>query len=338
MTTNVIILSNDEAEMLRHSLPRAISQPGVSVTVVDNASIDGTASVASEHGADCLRLPHRVSYSEAMNAGLTRADGEAVLFLNADCFLEPGFLEAALPRLREPEIGSVAPKLMRAAGPGPGQRLGRIDTVGIVMHRCRKNLLAGHGAAVPCFERAAEVFGADGAAALYRRETLGDCMVDGELFDPELELWGSDVDVAWRARVRGWRCLYEPRAVAYHVRSYRPDTRRWMPERDRRLVFRNRYLLIAKNDRPVDLVRDLHHVAAYEALALGHALIRERHLLRAYVEALRALPRALRRRRSIYRRPRGLGRPRFGRIPPLATRSAGRRAPSAPVARRAARA
>ena len=46
---------------------------------------------------------------------------------------------------------------------------------------------------------------------------------------PDLERWASDVDLAWRARLLGWRCVYEPRALAYHVRYYSPTTRAQLP-------------------------------------------------------------------------------------------------------------
>lgn len=317
--TTILFVSADEAVNLRHSLPLARAQQGARVVVVDNASTDATADVAREHGAELIRLERRTSYAAALNAGLPAAgESAAVLFLNADCFLAPGFLAAARARLEEPGVGSVAPKLIRTRGPGPEARLDRIDAVGIYMHRSRKNLLAGHGRPLPAFERPGEVFGADGAAALYRSETLDDCAVAGAVFDEDLDSLASDVDLAWRAAVLGWRCAYEPRAVAWHIRTFRPATRAALPERSRRLTFRNRYLLIAKNDRPRDLLRDLPWILAYELAALGFALARERHLLRGYVEVARLLPAAARRRGAIRARAREGARPttRFNALPP----------------------
>jgi GT2 family glycosyltransferase len=248
---------------------------------------------------------------------LASTGGQAVLLLNADCFLAPGFLAAARPRLEEGGVGSVAPRLLRTMGPRPTQRLDLVDTVGIVMHRCRKNLLAGHGTPRGAYDVPGEAFGADGAAALYRRETLQECAVEGAVFDEDFEMWASDVDLAWRARLLGWRCVYEPRAVAYHIRSYRPDTRGQMSDRDRVLVFRNRYLMMAKNDRLADLLGDLHHVVAYEALAFGYALVKDRRLMRGYVEAARLLPAAWRKRAVIQQRRRTRQTPKltFGEEP-----------------------
>jgi len=223
-----------------------------------------------------------------------------VLLLNADCFLRPGFLAAALSRLGEDRVGSVAPKLVRMSS--PGVELGEIDAAGMFVDRRRKNGLVGFGRPARAFAAPGPCFGADGAAALYRRRTLEDCAVGGEVFDEAMELWASDVDLAWRAQLLGWRCAYEPRAVAGHIRTYSPSTRPGMSERDRRIQFRNRYVMMAKNETARSFVRHAPWILGYEVLALGHVLLRERHLARAYGEAWRALPGARRRRRQLQAR------------------------------------
>jgi GT2 family glycosyltransferase len=139
---------------------------------------------------------------------------------------------------------------------------------------------------------------------VYRRETLEDCALDGEVFDENMPGWGCDADLAWRARLLGWRALYEPRAVVHHIRTYSPTTRAHTSARDRRTQFRNRYLMIAKNDSLADLMRDIGPLLLYEVLALGYALLREPELLGGYMEAARRLPGALRRRRVIQDRRR----------------------------------
>ncbi|MGI8844608.1 MAG: glycosyltransferase family 2 protein [Thermoleophilaceae bacterium] len=307
--TTVLVLSWDEGHLLRHSLPRICAQDGAEVVVIDDACSDDTAAVADEHGAAVVRLDERVS-SAALNRGLAVAGtGTDVLLLNADYFVEPGFLAAATARLREPGVGSVAPRLVRALGPAPEQRLDALDAAGMTVDRRRKNGLVGHGRPALAHDLAGECFGADGAAVLYRRETLDQCTVHGEVLDEDMERWASDVDLAWRARTLGWKCGYEPAAVAYHVRSYSPSTRAGMPARDRRMQFRNRYLMIAKNDRPGALLRDAPALAAYELGALGYALAVERELLGGYREAARLLPGALRRRRALHAARSAAGHP-----------------------------
>lgn len=298
--TTVLLMSVDEAPMLSRSLPAVLAQePRPEVVVVDNASTDETPEIAARHGAGYLRLASRRTYAAALNEAIGHTDGEAVLLLNADCFVRPGFLAPMLRRLDDPAIGSVAPKLVRVG------ESDEIDAAGMFVTRWRKNGLVGFGRPSTGFSTPGEAFGADGAAALYRRRTLEACALDGvEVFDEDMELWASDVDLAWRAQLLGWRCAYEPRAVAEHVRSYSPATRQQMSPEARSLQFRNRYLMMIKNETAAGLRRHGLMLAAYEVLVLGHVLLRERHLLRAYRDTLRLLPGARRRRRLVQARRR----------------------------------
>ena len=308
MRTTILLLSVDEAHHLAYSLPAAVVQADAEVVVIDNASTDATADLARQHGARLLLLPRRRSYAAAINEGIAATSGPAVLLLNADCFLAPDFLERARPRLEEDRVGSVAGKLLRESG-------GAIDAAGMVVDRRRKNGLVGHGAPASAYGVPGEAFGADGAAALYRRSVLEACAIGAEVLDEDLALWASDADLAWRARLLGWRCAYEPAAVARHVRTYSPSTRSQVAEEHRRLQFRNRYLMWVKNETRAGLLRDLPFVLAYDAAALGHVLLRERHLLRGYREAWDALPGARRRRAAIQAR-RAVRRVPFGLEPP----------------------
>ena len=296
--------------MLAHSLPAALAQPGADVVVVDNASADETPELAARLGAGCLRFDRRLSYAAAINRAIASTGGDAVLLLNADCILEPSFLALARPRLDEPRVGSVAPMLLRMAA--PGRPLGQVDTAGMLVDRRRKNGLVGHAEPAGSFSVPGEAFGADGAAALYRRETLEDCALGGtEVLDEDMELWASDADLAWRARLYGWRCLYEPRAIGYHIRTYSPSTRAQMSETARRIQFRNRYLMMIKNETGRGLARDGLRIAGYEVLALGHVLLRERHLLGGYRDVARLAGGARTRRRQVQARRR-VAVPPFG--------------------------
>ena len=118
----------------------------------------------------------------------------------------------------------------------------------------------------------------------------------------------------WRARLLGWRCAYEPRAVARHVRTYSPSTRSQASEAHRRLQFTNRYVMWIKNETAAGLRADWPRILLYEVLALGHVLLRERFLLGGYRDAWRALPAARRRRAQVQARRR-VQRPPFGLTP-----------------------
>lgn len=299
-----MILSSDEAPLLEHSLAAAVGEGFDDGVVVDNGSRDATAELAKRHGVRRLSLPGRVPYTEAMNRGLAELDSEALAFLQADTFISPGYRRECLAELEDPRVGSVAPKLLRATGPLPQDRLELIDAVGMSLDRRRKNGLVGHNQPAASYRTPAEVFGADGAGAMYRRRTLEDCAVEGQVFDQGMPGWACDADLAWRARVLGWRSRYQPRAVVHHIRTYSPSTRSRMSAADRRTQFRNRYLMIVKNDSWPELARDAGPLLAYEVLALGFALLREPELLSGYAEAARRVRHALRWRRAIQPRRR----------------------------------
>ena len=300
--TDILLISTDRAAEVRHSLPLALAQPDARVTVIDNACTDETAQLAAEAGAHVLELERRLNWCAANNAAIEATEAEEVLLLNADCFLAPDFLARLRPRLWEPGVGSVAPKLLRAAG--PGRPLGEIDTAGLLLDRRRKNNLVGHGEPSERYSTPGVCFGADGAAALFRRETLRDCAIDGRALDEDFEKYASDVDLAWRAQLLGWRCAYEPSAHALHIRTYSPSTRAQVSEEERRMQFRNRYLMMIKNETSRGLARDGAFIAGYELLALGHVLLRERHLLGGYRDAARLARAALAGRRQVQPRRR----------------------------------
>lgn len=292
------MLSVDEAHLLERSLPAAVAQEDADVVVVENACTDRTATLCEQHGARRVALRERRSYAAAINAGLAATNTPAVLLLNADCVLDEGFLAAARRRLDEPGVGSVAPLILRATGMEPGQRLDIVDAAGMTIDRRRKNSLVGHGEPRAEHERGGDVFGGDGACVLYRREALNAVAVGWEVFDEDMALWASDADVAWRVREAGWRCVFEPAAVAWHVRFYSPGNRALLAPEHRRLQFRNRLLMIAKNESGRDFARNAPWILGYEVLALGHALLRERTLLAGYRDALTLLPAARQRRRA----------------------------------------
>jgi glycosyltransferase involved in cell wall biosynthesis len=85
MTVSAIIPARNEAARIAETLESLKMVAGIDqIIVVDDGSIDDTASVAEAHGADVLRLPRSQGKGGAMNAGVRASHGEALLFLDAD--------------------------------------------------------------------------------------------------------------------------------------------------------------------------------------------------------------------------------------------------------------
>lgn len=89
------------------------------------------------------------------------------------------------------------------------------------------------------FERAEEVFGACGASVLIKKEMLKDV----GLFEDEFFMYYEDVDLFWRARLRGWQIMYEPRSVVRHIHC--GSSQEWSPLFTYH-VLRNRLLMILR--------------------------------------------------------------------------------------------
>lgn len=180
------------------------------VIVVDNGSGDDSGAAIREAMPEALllELPENRGFPTAASEAVRHSSGEWILLVNNDVIFEPDAV-AELLSVGEsaPDIGSVAAQMRFADDEGVINSAGiGVDRLGIAFDR----LL---GAPVSASEdQPVEVFGACGGAALHRRRTLDEVGGMDETFFFALE----DADLAWRARMRGWRCMYAPGAVVHH--------------------------------------------------------------------------------------------------------------------------
>ncbi len=154
------------------------------------------------------------------------------------------------------------------------------------------------------FNRPEYVFGASAAAALYRRAMIEDISYRGAFFDPDFFSYREDADVAWRAQLFGWRCIYAPHAEAYHVRSVVPGSRRNVPAAINMHSVKNRFLLRIKNAGPEVLRRYWLPTILRDMLVAGGCVLRERRSLEAFWRLALCSARALAWRRDIMTRRR----------------------------------
>jgi GT2 family glycosyltransferase len=272
----------------------------VEIVVWDNASSDGSADLARRHGARVLESPANVGFAAAANELVRATAGRYLLLLNPDAAPAPDYLERLVVAAEaDARIGSVTGKLVRPAPPeGPVL----LDSTGHVLYRNRAALNRGENEPDRGqYDTAGEVFGVCAAAALYRREMLEDVRIGAEYFAADFFAYLEDVDLDWRARLRGWRAWYEPAAVCVHARGHRGKRRMKYPWALRHSL-KNRYLMMLRNDRLGDVLRDLPAIAGMEGLLLLDYLLTHPTALRGYVDLVRLLPRAAAARRTIQSR------------------------------------
>lgn len=280
-----------------------LERPPAEVVVVDNGSTDGTAGLVRERYPEAVVIDagENVGFCRANNMGIAGTTSPFVLVLNPDTRLEPGFLEQLLPAFEDPRVGIVAGKLLRFDGR-------TLDSAGQILGRSRQPIDRGYGREDRgLYDTDDEVFGACGAAALYRRTMLQAISgVDGQVFDESFFAFYEDLDVAWRARRAGWKAAYRHLAVAYHARGGSSGEAgppwRWRALRHRSPevrfhVAKNRYLTILKNDTPGAYLRNLPFILARDAGTLGLILLTSPGVLARLWRERGRFREALRRRR-----------------------------------------
>ncbi|HEX2923588.1 MAG TPA: glycosyltransferase family 2 protein [Chloroflexota bacterium] len=263
------------------------------IVVVDNGSVDGSAEMVRDQypHVRLLRQSANLGFAEANNVGIGAGETAFVATLNNDTEPRPDWLEQLLaPALTDDRVGMVASKMLFAHRPGVINSAGiALDRAGIAWDR-----LGGRpdGQTGP----PEEVFGPCAGAALYRRRMLDEI----GLFDGEFFAYLEDVDLAWRARLAGWRCVYAPAAAVTHVHS--ATGVEGSPFKSYQLG-RNKLWTIVKNYPSPQLFLALPLIVSYDLAAVAYGIVARRDLaaLRGRVAGLAGLPRQWRKRKAVQR-------------------------------------
>jgi GT2 family glycosyltransferase len=211
---SIIVPSLNGAHLLPDCLDSLVAQSyaHLEVIVADGASTDDTAALLFRRypGVRLLRLHRNLGFAGNVNAGLRAARGDVLCLLNNDATADPDWVSTCVETLlTRAQVGSVASKVLfsdRRTINSAGDLLG---ADGVPRQR-------GSGQPDgPAWNSPGPVFGAMGGAAAYSRAMLADV----GLFDEVFFMYLEDVDLAFRAQLRGWECLYQPTARAFHLGS-----------------------------------------------------------------------------------------------------------------------
>jgi GT2 family glycosyltransferase len=285
---SITIVTYNSGRFIKRCLESVLAQwhANREVIVIDNASTDGTQAVLEQFEDSCRVFYNdtNVGFAAAQNQAIKLARGEWVLTLNPDVLLTPNFIESLLAAGHlDPKAGSVCGKLltMSASFVLPQEPL--VDSTGIYftpmlrhLDRGSQEVDNGH------YLNFEYVFGATAAAALYRRQMIEDVSLGGEFFDPDFFVYREDADVAWRAQLMGWRCLYTPHARGYHVRTVLPGNRRALPAVINMHSVKNRFLMRVKNMTSDLYRRNWFSITLRDIVVVSCCLIREQTSLKAF--------------------------------------------------------
>jgi GT2 family glycosyltransferase len=191
---------------------RAQTFRDVEVIVVDNASTDDSAELLGREypEAQVIRLDRNYGFTGACNTGLRAAQGEFLILLNNDTEAAPDWLAEVVAAFeRHSEAGMVASKMLLF------DRRDILHTAGDVFKTDGTPGNRGVWEEDRGQFTEGPVFSANGGSAAYRKAMLDQI---GPL-DEDFFFSCEDVDLAWRAQLAGWHCVYAPRAVVYHKLS-----------------------------------------------------------------------------------------------------------------------
>lgn len=182
------------------------------IILVDNASSDASLDIVPRFpSVRLLAQSENLGFARGNNLAIDAAESEWIVLLNPDAFVEPRWLEGLLSAAHDnPAFDVFGSKLVVAADPAV------LDGAGDIYHVSGLVWRMGHGTPVSSFsQQPREVFSPCAAAAMYRRKIL----VEVGGFDEDYFCYVEDVDLGFRLRLAGYRCLFVPTSVAHHIGS-----------------------------------------------------------------------------------------------------------------------
>ncbi|MBW2707729.1 MAG: glycosyltransferase family 2 protein [Deltaproteobacteria bacterium] len=202
----------------RHLLPdclkslRAQEFKNFKTILVDNGSSDDSVDwVRGCHPeVKIIPLPTNTGFCVANNVGCRAAKSKYVALLNNDAVAHPLWLQRLVAALETHDrAGFAASKILNYGKPDT------IDRAGDSYTRAGAGLLRGRGMGSTAYDQQEWIFGACAAAALYRKRMIDEI----GFFNEDFFLLYEDVDLSFRAQLKGYRCLYVPEAMVYHKTS-----------------------------------------------------------------------------------------------------------------------
>jgi hypothetical protein len=245
---SAVVVHHKNPERTLESIDSVLASeyPRLNVIVVDCAFPGQTIPAElSEKGVTVIRAFPDPGPSSARNIGIRRGlveSAEYVLLFDSDVLLRSECLPILVDRASGScGIGAVQPKVLSRQDPH------RLDTIGQRLTRNGAYDLGIGDPDGPSYAKPQTIFGVSSAAALYSTRALR----ESGLFDEDIQFMFEDVDLSWRIRLAGYTCVYEPAAVAYHLRS---STRPGIQSLHRRSYQWRNWLMISTRYFPADVL------------------------------------------------------------------------------------
>lgn len=218
-SASVIVVSFNTCALLQRCLSQldhACADLPVEIIVVDNASWDGSADMVAETfpHIKLIRAPHNLGFAAANNLGWQQAQGDYLVLLNPDAFIEADTLRTALQRMQaHPDVALAGGLLLGRDGqPEPSARLfpsplnDLLSLTGLADRFPRSRFFGRFNRSWADPRQAADVDWVPGAFCVIRQSVLRAV----GFFDERFFLYYEEVDLCRRIKAAGHRVCYWP--------------------------------------------------------------------------------------------------------------------------------
>ena len=183
------------------------------VIIVDNGSDDASLDYIQSNSFDfpvvVIKNGENKGFAPAVNQGISKAKYEYVFSLNNDTEIEKGSIKAMLDLIKREDVFSVQSKMLRS------DNRNLIDDAGDEYNLLAWTKKTGENQDSSKYNEVREIFSSCAGAALYKKLLLDEM----GSFDDNFFAYMEDVDLAIRSQINGYKNLFCPDAVVYHIGS-----------------------------------------------------------------------------------------------------------------------
>lgn len=213
MLFSIVIPNYNKSDLLRKCIDSILPQinNNFEIIIVDNGSTVKCNFNYCEPNIFFVYLKQNLGFSKAINIGIKQAKGDYVAILNNDTEVSPGWVESIIQGFeKNPDIMYCTSKIKSL------KNKELLDDVGDIILPSGKVHKIGAGEKdIGQYDLSCHVFGASGCASVYRKEFFKKV----GYFDEDFFAYLEDIDLSFRAQLLGYKCLYVPEAVVYHIGS-----------------------------------------------------------------------------------------------------------------------
>lgn len=213
MNLTVIIPNYNGERFLKGSLESLKKQNNAfEVIIVDNGSNDGSVDYIKNNYPEFKIIENKknLGFAAAVNQGIKISESEYVFLLNNDVELEINCISNLLKCIEnDKNIFAVSSKMIQYNDKN------KIDDAGDEYTVLGWTKRVGYCKSADLYDREREIFSACAGASIYRKSIVDEI----GCFDENFFAYMEDVDISYRARIHGYKCIYCPQAIVYHVGS-----------------------------------------------------------------------------------------------------------------------